>query len=132
MTKEELLDDITKDLFINAENLDTKLYEVPGLHSKYLKQYFNSKLKLNSKKRELNILYKKRYYEIKEESNDLMNQKEIIFNILSDDEYSKLNLEVQALTDLVDILDRTIKKVNNLSFDIKNLVAYLNYQAGTF
>lgn len=130
MTKDELLDSIECDLEINAVNLETKIYEAPGLHSKYLRLYFDSKIKLNKKKHELNILYKKRYYEIKEDSNDLMNQKEIIFNILGDIEYSKLKLEVDILDDLVDILDRTVKKINYLSFDIKNIMEFMKYQAG--
>ncbi len=130
MNKKELLDGIDKDLCVNSENLEVKIYEISGLHSKYLRLFFDSKTKLNKKKRDLDIFYKKLYYKIKEESNDLINQKEIIFNILGDEFYSKLNLEVQTLTDLVDILDRTIKKVNNMSFDIKNIISYQSYLTG--
>ncbi len=132
MTKDELLNQIEDDLKITKDNIETKIYEVSGLHSKYLRHFFNSKSKLLSKKRELHILYKKRYYQIKDESNDLMNQKEILFNIYGDSEYSLLNKEVQALENLVDILDRTVKKVNTLSFDIKNIISYNNYIQGTF
>lgn len=132
MTKDEILDLIENDLNITAENIETKMYEVSGLHSKYLRHFFNTKIKLNKKRKELNIKYKTLYYKIKDESNDLMNQKEIMFNVLGDEEYAKLNYEIEVLSDLVDILDRTVKKVNNLSFDVKNIIAYKGYLAGTF
>ena len=130
MNKNELLFGIQTDLEITIENIDSKIYQVPGLHSKYLRLFFNTKTKLNKKQKELNILYKKIYYHIKDEANEIMNQKEIIFNILGNEEYAQLNLEVETLIDLVDILDRTVKKVNTLSFDIKNIIAFNQYQSG--
>ncbi len=128
--KIKLLDEIKNDLLIDESNLNKKLYLIPLLHSKYLKMYFEYKLKLNKKQKELNQLYKKKYYFYKDGDRLLENQKEIQFNILADEDYSNLNLQVQNLSDLVDILDRTIKKVNNLSFDIKNLISYLTYING--
>ena len=94
--------------------------------------FFSSKTKLNERKRDLDILYKKKYYQIKDSSQEIMNQKEIIFNLLGDEEYAALNLEVQSLFDLVDILERTLKKVNNLSFDVKNIIEYSKYLQGNF
>ena len=132
MNKDELLKEIEDDLNITPENIEVKMYEVSGLHSKYLRHFFNTKLKLNKKQKELNILYSFLYYKIKDDSDDLMNQKEIIFNIMGNDEYSKLNYEVQVLTDFVDILDRTVKKVNSLSFDVKNIIEYNKYLQGNF
>jgi len=132
MKKDELLNEIEDDLNITAENIEKKIYMVSGLHSKYLRHFFNTKYKLNKKQKELNILYKTLYYKIKDDSEEILNQKEIIFNVLGDPEYAQLNFEVQTLIDFVDILDRTVKKVNNLSFDVKNIISWNNYIQGTF
>ena len=132
MTKDELLNEIDKDLNITPDNLESKMYEVSGLHSKYLRHFFDSKIKLNKKKKELNLMYKDLYYKFKDESDDLMDKKEIIFNIHADEEYAQKNYEVQVLIDLVDILDRTVKKVNTLSFDVKNIISYKQYLTGEF
>jgi len=132
MTKDELLDEIESDLTINQENLDQKLFSVSSLHAKYLRHFFNTKTILNRKQKELNIEYKKLYYKIRDNSSEILNQKEIIFNILGDDDYAQLNFEVEVLIDLVDILDRTVKKVNNLSFDLKNIISWQQFQAGGF
>jgi len=130
MDKNELLNGIEEDLTINQSNIETKMYTIPGLHAKYLRYFFDSKLKYNKKNKELSILYKTMYYDIQDKSNEILNQKEIIFNLLADPQYSKLNLEVQTLADLVDILDRTIKKVNTISFDIKNIISFRAYLDG--
>ena len=132
MTKDELLDEIENDLNITPENIDQKLYSVSSLHAKYLRHFFNTKLKLNKKQKELNLLYKNLYYKIKDNSNELMNQKEIIFNLLANEDYANLNLELETLIDLTDILDRTVKKTNSLSFDVKNIVEWQKFQSGGF
>jgi hypothetical protein len=130
MTKKELLEHIKKDLELNTDNLETKLYEIPGLHSKYLGLYFNSKTKLAKQEKKLAQLYKEKWTFYKEESDELLDKKEIQFHILADEEYATLNMHVQILTDMVDVLDRTVKKVGNMSFDVKNLIAYLQYMQG--
>ncbi len=129
MNKKELLDDIKNDLFLDSINIENKLYEIPSLHAKYLKMFFNTKSKLNLKQKELSILYKEKYNKLKD-GDDILSAKELIFMIQGDGEYSQLNYEVQVLTDLVDIIDRTVKKVNNLSFDVKNIIDYLKYIQG--
>lgn len=129
MNKKELLEMIEKDLAITPQNLESKLYAIPGLHSKYLGIYFNTKTKLAKQEKELAALYKQKWVEYKE-GDDLLDKKEIQFHILADDDYSKLHYQVQVAQDLVDVLDRTVKRVGNLSFDVKNLVAYLQYMQG--
>ena len=130
MTKKELLAMIKVDLEINAGNLETKLYEVPSLHSKYLGLYFSTKTKLAKSEKELAQLFKERWSFYKD-GDDLLDKKEILFHIMADEEYATLNMNVQIATDMVDVLDRTVKRVGNLSFDMKNLVSYLAYLQGT-
>jgi hypothetical protein len=129
MNKKELLDGIEKDLDINTSNIETKLYEIPGLHSKYLKLYFNTKTKLAHSQKELALMYREKWTKYRD-GEDLLDKKEILFHIMADEEYAELNYRVQVATDLVDVLDRTVKRVGNLSFDMKNLVAYLTYLQG--
>jgi hypothetical protein len=129
MTKKELMQNIKDDLDINTNNIETKLYEIPGLHSKYLGLYFSTKTKLAKQQKDLAQLYKEKWI-LYREGDDLLDKKEIIFHIMADDEYATLNMNVQIATDMVDILDRTVKRVGNLSFDMKNLVSFLEYQQG--
>lgn len=130
MNKQELLQMIESDLTLTPNNLEDKLYLIPSLHSKYLGIYFEFKTKLSKKERELSVLYKDKYIELKTKSDELLDKKEIQFYILGDEEYSKLNYEVKLLTDYVDILDRTLKKVNQLSFDAKNILAHIQFLSG--
>jgi hypothetical protein len=125
MTKTELLKMIDDDLDITPENLEGKLYTIPALHSKYLRYFFDFKNKANKRRRELNALYKEKWIFYKE-GEDLLDKKELQFHILADEEYAKMHYETQVLDDLVDVLDRTVKRVNGLSFDVKNLIEYLN------
>jgi hypothetical protein len=120
---------IEDDLYLDPTNLEKKLFQIPGLHGKYLGLYFNAKQKLNNLEKKLAVMYKTKYYEYKD-GDLVLDKKEIQFNILGDKEYSDLNFTVNTVSDLVDILDRTVKKVNNMSFDVKNLVAYLEYLQG--
>ena len=67
---------------------------------------------------------------VNKDNDELLDKKEIQFHIMADDEYAKLNYTFQCATDMVDVLDRTVKKVNNLSFDFKNIVGYLTFIQG--
>lgn len=129
MDKKELMDMIKDDLTLSEANIETKMYTIPSLHSKYLGLYFNTKTKLNKLDKELSALYLKKY-NIFKDNNELLDKKEIQFHIMADDEYAKLNYKVRCAADMVDVLDRTVKKVNNLSFDFKNIVGYLTFIQG--
>lgn len=131
MTLEELFEDIDNDFNINLENLGEKMFKVPGLHSKYLRLFFQHKSKLNKYNEELQKLYKAKYYYFTEEYEyKLDNAKEINFHIYSDEDYSKLNLKVENQKLLVDCLDRTLKKVQYLTNDIRNIQEWHKYLAG--
>lgn len=131
MTLDELFEEIDNDFNINFENLSERIYKVPGLHSKYLRLFFTHKTKLNKYNEELNKLYKQKYYYFTEEYEyKLDNVKEINFHIYSDEEYCKLNTKVENQKVLVDCLDRTLKKVQYLTQDIKNIQNHLNYVNG--
>lgn len=129
MKKAELLKMIENDFKLTHDNVESMMYAVPGLYSKYLRLYFEFKTQLSKKQKQLAEKYKSTWIKYKE-GDDLLDKKEIQFHILADEEYSQLHYETQVLEDLVDVLDRTVKKANSLSFDVKNLVEYLKYMQG--
>ena len=130
MNLEELFKNIDDDLTLSHTNLQDKIYEIPKLHNKYLRLFFDTKNKLNKKQIQIDILYKETYMKFKNE-NEILDKKQIEFHILSDTDYSKLNYELKKLNNLVDVLEKTVKRVNNMSFDIKSIIDYLTFiQAG--
>lgn len=131
MTLDELFEEIEQDLNLTYENLQEKLYKIPSYHSKYLKLFFQHKSKLNKYTEQLNKMYKDKYYYFTNEYEyKLDNAKEINFHILSDDEYASLNTKVENQKLLVDCLDRTVKRVQYMGGDCKNIITYLGYQNG--
>lgn len=129
MEKKDIFDELENDLNITEENLKEKLYKIPMIHCKWQKVFFNQKKKLIGKTKELSILYRKKYYEYKEGEN-LLNLKEIDFHIISDPEYSELRSEVQKLELLVSTLESSIKKISQMTFDVKNIIEYLQFING--
>jgi tRNA uridine 5-carbamoylmethylation protein Kti12 len=130
MTKKELFDELEKDLELTPNNLLDKVYEVPKLYNKWQRIYFSNKKKLNKKSKELDALYKQKYYYYKDGDRLLDNAKEINFNVLSDEEYAKLRLEVETLKDLVKVLEQSIDRIGKISFDIKNIIAWNEFLNG--
>jgi hypothetical protein len=129
VTIEELLKDVDDDLEINSINVQKKLFEIPKLYSKYINIYHLYYKQLLQKRKELDKLYKLKYEEYRD-GEQLLDKKEIFFYILGDDKYSKLKHQVDGLDHLVDILDRTVKRVNSLSFDMRNAIDYLKFIEG--
>ena len=130
MNKENIFDELDKDLELNSADLQMKLFQVPLLYRKWQRIYFKYKKQLNKKVKELDALYKRKYYEIKDGDRLLDNAKEINFNIIADNEYSKLRLETETLKDMVEILEDTVKRISRMSFDIKNLIEWQQFLNG--
>lgn len=131
MNLKDLLEQINTDFDISHTNLQDKLYEIPKLHAKYLRIFFGEKVKLNKLESNLAELYRNKYYYYKEDCDRLpQSTKEIEFNILADEEYSELNKETKNQAALVEVLDRAVRKAERLSFDVKNIIEYLNYVNG--
>lgn len=129
MKFEEFFKEIEDDLYLDSVNIQKKLFEIPQLHSKYLKRFYMYKKEYYKYKKELEQLYTKKYNLLKN-GDELLDKKEIQFMIVSDEEYSDLNYKIKQMENMIDILERTIKKVNNLSFDIKNIIDWVKFQAG--
>lgn len=134
MTIDELMQTIDEDLTLNANNLQDKLYKIPNYHSKYLRMFFDYKSKLLTAQQKLQLCYKNKYHYYAGIEKDCyeftLDKKEIEFHILSDEEYSDLNLKVEKYKLLVDCLDRTLKRVGYMANDVKSIINYLTYMQG--
>jgi hypothetical protein len=131
MNIDTFLKEMEEDFRLTPENIQDKMYTVPNLHSKYLKIFFREKARYNKMDKELNKLYREKYYFYTTKYDKLLeNQKEIQFHILSDEEYAELNQKVENQKVLVDCVDRTLKKVSQLTFDIKGIIEYTKYLQG--
>lgn len=121
---------VEEDFTIRKDHLNTKLLEIPKLHSKYLRFYFKEKNKLIKLESELKILYSKRWYYYKNDYDHTIEDKHIQWHIDGDEEYSKKLLAVNRQKHLVDYFNQLIKKSNTLSFDIKNIVDWERFVSG--
>jgi hypothetical protein len=126
---EDLFEEIEKDLEINSVNLQEKLFKVPNLHTKYLRMFYNYQKIYLKKKKQLNELYTEIYDKYKN-GDEILDKKEIQFYVLSDKEYSDLKYKVNQLENMIDILEKTVKRVNNLSFDLKHIIEWVKFQEG--
>lgn len=126
---EDLFEEIEKDLEINSVNLQEKLFKVPNLHTKYLRMFYSYQKIYLKKKKELNELYTTTYDKYKN-GDEILDKKEIQFYILSDEEYSELKYKVNQLENMIDVLEKTVKRVNNLSFDLRHIIEWVKFQEG--
>jgi hypothetical protein len=112
-------------------NIEKKLYKIPQLHSKYLKLYLKAKVKLSKLERELNDLYRKKYHYYSFEYEErLESVKEIQFHILGDEEYSDVKQQLDNQDATVKTLEYAVKKTQQLTYDIKNIIEYTKYING--
>lgn len=131
MDIQKLMDDIELDFNLTFENLTKKMYEVPNLHSKYLRIYLKQKSILHRLEKQASKKYRELFhhytfdYEVR-----LSGSKEVEFHIVSDEAYADLNEKVKNQKILVDVLDRVLKKAQQLSFDVKNIMEHLKYING--
>lgn len=122
--------EIDTDLTLTADNIGDKLYKIPNLHSKYLRLYYQESLVLEKLEAKLARLYKKLFKYYTTEVDYIVKPAQANFFIFGDDKYSEAKFVVSKQKLQVDYLERTLKKVNNLSFDIKNLVEWSVFQNG--
>jgi predicted nucleic acid-binding Zn-ribbon protein len=128
--KKDLFKELEDDLTLTPINLQDKLYEIPKMYNKWQRIYFENKKKLNKKVKELDELYKSKYYYYKDGDRLLDNQKEINFNVISDKEYNALRIEVENLKDLVKVLEQSVDRIGKMSFDVKNIIAWNQFLSG--
>ena len=127
---EKIKKEVDKDLEITQENLDTKIYEIPSLHSKYLRLYYHESLILEKMETALARLYVKKHHYYRHDYDYVIKDSQVSWYIDGDEEFSKRKYQINKQKLQVDFLERTLKKINQLSFDVKNIIEWVKFQSG--
>lgn len=126
----ELCKQYENDTTVTRENINSKLFESPVLHSRYHKWQYIWKQRLYQQEDELKILYRKKYKYYENDYEKALSDKEIKWHIETDNEYLKLNRKVKILTSEVDQIIDWCKHCNNLSFFCGNIINWESFMAG--
>ena len=119
-----------EDLKIEEEMLDLKVYQIPNLHSKWLRYLYNEVMFLTKIEKELLELFRKKYYFYMNDFSYTVEKKHVEWHIESDDQYSKDLYKVNKQKHKVKFLEQMVRKINGLSFDIKNMVEWKKFISG--
>lgn len=122
--------EVEEDFKLRKDQLDTKLREIPNLHSKYLRHYYREKKKLVELEVDLKSLYLQKWKYYKNDYDFVVDNKHINFYIDGDKEYNTKLLELGRQKNLVEYFSNLLKKCNSLSFDIRNMIEYIKFING--
>ena len=140
MTLDELKAQVTKDLKINDERLDTESLKNQELYTKYLdtKSYFE--LLMYKAKSDYKILFREKweYYGGKADAKiyetkpfDLKVLKsDLSVYIESDEEIIAIENKIVYLETVVKYLDGVLKSIQARGWDIKNAIQWKSFEAG--
>ena len=109
----------------NPNNLDQKLKEIGKLYAIVLKKYKETLYALNKKEVELSNAWTERYSYYKCDYDFQLTNAEIKNFIDNDIETSQLRLEIKNLKTDTEVLEKHLKNIESLRWDIKTLVEYL-------
>lgn len=110
---------------INPSNLDSKLKEIGKLYCIVLKKYKETLYLLNKKEIELSNAWAERFSYYKCDYDFQLTNSEIKNFIDNDIETSELRLEVKNLKTDAEVLEKHLKNIESLRWDIKTLVEYM-------
>lgn len=143
MTLDEIIEEWRKDAKLDRTELGTESLNIPVLHSKYLKIYFEERRKLKAQEfasKELS-LKKYEYYNGKlsqEELDELkwepfmkrLMKNEIDMYLESDKGIIQQNMKIVNQKEKLAFLEEVIKNLNQRNFQIKNAIDYLKFTNG--
>lgn len=110
---------------INQNNLDQKLKEIGKLYAIVLKKYKETLYNLNKKEIELSNAWAERYSYYKCDCDFQLTNAEIKNFIDNDIETSQLRLEIKNLKTDTEVLEKHLKNIESLRWDIKTLIEYM-------
>ena len=129
-----------KDSKIDDIMLDQTTIRIPQLHQKYLTLHGEFKLLLTKKSQELKKMQHKKwlYYSGKakpevyaEEPFDYKIMKSDVPNwVAVDDEINRIEMQVEYYKTVLDTLSEILKQIHQLSFNIKNIIAWRTFTGG--
>ena len=121
---------ISDDFNVTRENLQSKVYSLPNLHSKYLKFFYKISeilIKLESKKDMLYI--KKRNYFLNDHP-EAIKPTHVDFYINGDDEFASLKMKYAKRKLELKVIEEALKRCSTISFFCKNIIEYENFLVG--
>ena len=140
MTLDELKAQVTKDLKINDERLDTESLKNQELYTKYLDIKSNFELLMYKAKSDYKILFREKweYYGGKADAKiyetkpfDLKVLKsDLSVYIESDEEIIAIENKIVYLETVVKYLDGVLKSIQARGWDIKNAIQWKSFEAG--
>ena len=131
--KEKLdqLKSLTEDDFnLDNADLEDKLRKVPNLHSQWMKRFYSQSFKLMEMEKDLKKDYREKLNHYLYHYEYDVKPTQVNHYIESDKEYSEKLLKVDEQRLLVNAIEGILKKVNQLSFDIKNLIELKKLKQG--
>lgn len=121
---------VKNDFLVTRENLASKMYEIPNIHSKYLKFFYeisHTIINLETKKDKLYIEKRKHFLnDIDEE----IKPAHIDFYIHGDGEYSALSNKIKKRKLELKIFEDVLKRCGTISFFIGNIITYEKFLVG--
>ena len=140
MTLDELKTQVSKDLVVNDERLDTESLRNQELYSKYLQIKTNFELLLYRAKGDYKVLYKEKweYYGGKSDAKvyatkpfDLKVLKsDLSVYIESDEDIIALEHKISYLETTIKYIDGVLRSIQSRGWDIKNAISWKQFEAG--
>jgi hypothetical protein len=127
---DKYVDEAEADFDLNKADIELKLRSIPNLHSKWLRYFMKqSKILLQKERDHMELERKKRKYYLYDYDYEVK-PTQVQFYIDSDAEVSGKLYQVNLQRKLVDLIERTLKKTTQLSFDLKNLIDFKKMKEG--
>jgi hypothetical protein len=143
MTRDEILDEWTKDGIIDPAHLDTESLNIPRLHAKYIRFLSNEKMTLRAYEAELKKLSLEKYewllhgdtVESKKLGWELppsgrIMRVEVDRYLSADEDINKLTFKLENQRQKVYILEDILKVIHGRNFLIKNAISFQIFQNG--
>jgi hypothetical protein len=130
-----------KDSQIDMDNLHTESINIPVLHAKYFEIYNNIVLLKKKSQQNQKTIRKERYEYFTGKADPEVYQNEPFFKKVrdketlqkyldSDEKLSQINLKVEYYDTILNYLESILKVIQNRTYQIKNAIEFLKFQAG--
>ena len=130
-----------KDAHIDMDNLHTESFNIPVLHAKYFEIYNNIiLLKKKAEQQRKNIRHERYEYftgkadpevYVEDPFPKKIRDKDTLQKYLdADEKLSQVNLKVEYYETILNYLESILKVIQNRTYQIKNAIEFLRFQAG--
>ena len=131
----------TKDAKIDMDNLHTESTNIPSLHAKYFEIYNNIYLlRKKAEQQRKNVRHERYEYFSGKSDPDVyvvnpfpkkIRDKETMQKYLdADDSLSSISLKIDYYDTMLVYVESILKQINNRSFQIKNSIEFMRFNAG--